>query len=136
MNTVFKDPYDKDENKVKLSTYVSEEDAAILRSVRLVRGTVQITINLLLKQLIHELRQRNITDYTKRREFEEYVSSRYSPPDPSLPRPGEETSRDDGGRVEGGGPKAARGSEPPYVSSVRHEGRDANRSRKGAKRSS
>lgn len=77
----FKDPYadTPDELSSRLSAWVPETDKVFLMGIRPHRGTVQTTINILLKGLIDECKQRGITSYDNKAAFEALVCERAAP---------------------------------------------------------
>lgn len=54
---------------------ISEADFYLLKTIRPSRGTIQTTVNLLVKKLCDELRKRNITTYHERNFFEDFVAN-------------------------------------------------------------
>ena len=79
MNTEeqFKDPYGDITDFTKtcrIQSDVSSTDFMEFRSIRPVKGTIQITINILFSKLVHELKSRNIQDYGDVKRFEEFIA--------------------------------------------------------------
>jgi len=76
---MLKNPYETlDEEKVyRVSAYVSIEDAMFLKGLDLLRGNIQTTINILINHVCRELRQRGITDYLQREQFEQYIEDNF-----------------------------------------------------------
>lgn len=60
------DPYAHlpEEEKVKISTTISSEDAMLIRICRPLRGTLQSTINHMIRHLVERMRKENLDDYT------------------------------------------------------------------------
>ena len=57
----------------RLNMDISVEDYDFIRCLRTSTGTMTTTVGILYKKLINELKRRNITDVTKRSEFEHFV---------------------------------------------------------------
>lgn len=74
----FLNPYEAfdDDASCQIQTYVSPEDKDLLRSARCgAPGTFSTTAALLIRQLCIELRQRDITDNSKRSEYESFLTA-------------------------------------------------------------
>lgn len=67
----FPDPYnDLNEPMSRLVSWASTDDFRFIRSIRADSSTIKTTLAILFNRLCHELRNANITDYTKLDEFE------------------------------------------------------------------
>ena len=75
MNEKFKNPYaDCDENEVsRLNANISTEDFNFVRRIRVDKGTIQTTINILWSKLVNELKQRGITDFSREADYEDFL---------------------------------------------------------------
>jgi hypothetical protein len=73
-----KDPYPnvKGEERLSIRSRLPQSERDFLVGIRPQKGTIQTVINLFIKGLIDECRQRGITDYTRRGEFERLVVQR------------------------------------------------------------
>lgn len=79
--SIFTDPYtisktSKEQDLHRTSSWIPENEHSFLISLRPNRGTMQITINLLLKGLLDECRKRGITSFEQRDAFERLVIER------------------------------------------------------------
>jgi hypothetical protein len=70
----FNDPYERVTVTSRIQADVAMNHFSDLRAIRATKGTIQTTINLLFHKLIHELRIRNIVDYSDKDKFEQFVA--------------------------------------------------------------
>lgn len=68
----FDNPYPSGEGS-RVQTWVSAEDYKFVQRIRVEKGTITTTINILFDKLVRELRARGITDYTDVKDFENFV---------------------------------------------------------------
>jgi hypothetical protein len=118
MNNEYKNPYincAETEESRKLTAVIPRSVYAFIKGIRPEDGTVQTTLNLLIEHLIYALKQRNITAYTDRKQFEFFVANCVF----ILPgEPGESCSKFE--RDQGGGePPSVPVSNPPAPSPLR-----------------
>lgn len=69
----FADPYSRAEAVYRLVADVEGHDADLLRHIRIVRGTVQTTINMFLHALCRAMIANELTDYSKQQQYEQFI---------------------------------------------------------------
>lgn len=83
-NKVFRDPYadEPEDKKSRFMSMVPTSDYEFLRSIRPTsrpyQGTIQTIANYFFQWLIHELKQRNITSFSKSRELEQFIIDEFA----------------------------------------------------------
>jgi len=85
----------------RVNSEVPTEDYQMLQRIRTERGTIQTTVNILLKKLFDELKRRQITDYTRADDFVDFVLNchlAYGPGGSAAIRADAKTARQDVGR--------------------------------------
>lgn len=78
----FDDPYKPipDDNRKRFVSMVSTEDYLFIKSVRPQTGTIQNTVNYMVKWLVNELKHRNITDHSRYADYEQFVVNTFGLP--------------------------------------------------------
>lgn len=73
----FKNPFqglsDSDPGVARINSNVPREDYEFIRRIRPDGGTIVTTVNTLWLKLINELKRRNITDFTRVHDFEDFI---------------------------------------------------------------
>lgn len=57
----------------RINIDIDRDDLNFIKGIRLSGGTLSTTVGILYKKLVNELKRRNITDITKRKEFEQFL---------------------------------------------------------------
>lgn len=75
MHNEFINPYKDvpEENLVRLQSLVLDSDYTYPQSLRLRKGTVNTTINILFQKLVAECKRRGFVDITDREKFESFI---------------------------------------------------------------
>ena len=138
-NSQFHNPYKGCINTARLIVDIDEADYNLIKTVRVSSGTITGTLGLLIQKLCYELRQRNITDYTKCDEFEDFVANcaivgglQHSATDRPMP---ETSGADDRQRIAPmGGSTAPTTNELPVVQGSSQPKQGGKRMAKGGKK--
>jgi len=75
MSEQFKNPYEGMQDVSRVTTDVAKGDYYLIKQIRPTSGTITGVLGLLWQKLCNELRERNITDYTRVEEFELLVAN-------------------------------------------------------------
>ena len=70
----FLDPYSGEPKKVRLQTWVSEEDHDFVMSIRPGKGTIQVINNTLWSKFIQSIQNYGITSITDKAKLEQFVA--------------------------------------------------------------
>ena len=97
----FTDPYESATDHCCVHTELDSQAYLFLKAIRPTKGTMKITLNLLVQKLIYDLKQSGITDYTRLDDFERFIVQRCTTPVFTVDGEQETTARDERRRTQG-----------------------------------